>query len=125
MQVCHYCRKQPGNTIDHIVARALLPKEYPNVLPMWFHQKNRVPACNDCNHTKNYYKAECVCNRCREAWKMARLYLEPINRWYEPPTISIWEITGGRVTTNDDGVIDIKEVYPDWPYDREKGTVHD
>lgn len=57
---CHYCRRKPGVTDDHIVPKALGGSDL---------QTNIVPACEKCNGVKADQWPTCQCNRCAIARK--------------------------------------------------------
>lgn len=57
---CHYCRRRPGVTKDHIVPKALGGTN---------HSWNIVPACQKCNGIKGDSWPVCPCSRCVAARK--------------------------------------------------------
>lgn len=59
-ELCHYCGKARGATLDHIV-----PALYGGVYRLW----NLVPACQKCNHDKGSDWPECPCDKCQNAIK--------------------------------------------------------
>ena len=72
---CHYCGLLPGNTVDHIVPRVLLPRAQ---RMLGLVTDNSVKACQHCNGRKSAFRVDC-CERCLRAWET-----------WGPPD---WEIT--------------------------------
>ena len=68
-ELCHYCGKARGATLDHIV-----PALYGGVYRLW----NLVPACQKCNHDKGADWPTCPCEKCRAA--VARHIGDPVFR---------------------------------------------
>lgn len=63
--LCHYCGLLPGNTVDHIVPRSLLPRGERMLGKV---TDNSVKACQPCNGRKSSFRVDC-CERCLSAWK--------------------------------------------------------
>jgi hypothetical protein len=82
--ICHYCLSAPGNTIDHIVPRAIIPKG--KKLEAWLLIVNRVRACHDCNNRKGSFRADCDCPQCKMAWAA---YQEHLHLAYIPNKVSL------------------------------------
>jgi hypothetical protein len=59
-ELCHYCGKAPGATLDHIV-----PDLFGGKYALW----NLVPACQPCNHDKGSKWPTCECEKCQNAIK--------------------------------------------------------
>lgn len=57
-ELCHYCQKATGTTLDHIV-----PKSMGGTLYLW----NVQPACGPCNHAKADAWPTCECEKCQNA----------------------------------------------------------
>lgn len=55
---CHYCKKNPARTRDHVVARSRLGSD-----AYW----NLVPACKKCNSAKADKDTWCHCAFCTRA----------------------------------------------------------
>jgi hypothetical protein len=66
---CHYCPR-PATTKDHIVPRVLVKIRIAQTGPVdqRVHSRNQVPACEDCNGTKDRFRSDCNCNKCTQAW---------------------------------------------------------
>lgn len=71
VELCHYCGRKPGVTIDHIVPRAFggASANY-----------NYQPSCQDCNGAKSDFWPTCTCEKCTNAVK--RFLDDPTKRAY-------------------------------------------
>lgn len=57
-ELCHYCGKARGATLDHIV-----PDIFGGAYRLW----NLVPACQKCNHDKGSKWPTCPCDKCQNS----------------------------------------------------------